>query len=236
MSGIKYNTYNAHDLLVEGQPEKPLRVAVLVSGSGSNLQALIDAVEGQQLPGVEIVLVISNKANAYGLQRALNHKIPAIYIPWKQRETAEARIAALLQLFQADLVVLAGWMRILSADLISQFPLCMINLHPALLPDNGENTYITSDGTTIPALRGLHVVKQAIDAGLKVTGSTVHYVIPEVDAGPVIDRAEIAITTEDTEDSLHEKLKEQEHKLIVEAVRKHAAQVVLTTSHEYAHE
>jgi phosphoribosylglycinamide formyltransferase 1 len=230
MSGIENNMHNVHNVASEEQPEKPLRVAALVSGSGSNLQALIDAIEGQQLPGVEIVLVISNKANAQGLQRALNHKIPAIYLPWKQREVAEARIAALLQLFQADLVVLAGWMRILSANLISQYPLRMINLHPALLPNHGEDTYITSDGTTIPALRGLHVVQQAIDAGLKVTGSTVHYVIPEVDAGPVIDRAEIEITTADTEESLHEKLKEQEHKLIVEAVRKHAAQAKLTTA------
>jgi phosphoribosylglycinamide formyltransferase-1 len=210
---------------------RPLRVAVLVSGSGSNLQALIDAIEGDQLPGVEIVLVISNKANAYGLQRALQHKLPAIYLPWKTREITESRIATLLQLFETDLVVLAGWMRILSAQLTSQYPLRIINLHPALLPDNGEDTYTTSDGTTIPALRGLHVVQQAIDTGLKITGSTVHYVIPAVDAGPVIERAEIPIQAEDTEASLHEKLKEQEHQLIVEAVRRHAARTKHTAAH-----
>ncbi len=196
-----------------------LRVAVLISGSGSNLQALIDAIDDQQLPGVEIVLVISNKADAYGLQRALRHKLPTAFIPWKQRAQAEPRIAALLQLFEADLIVLAGWMRILSADFIGQFPQRIINLHPALLPDDGGTTYTTSDGTTIPALRGLHATQQALDAGLKVTGSTVHYVIPEVDAGPVLCRAEVAIAPDDTEETLQKHLKEREHALIVEAVQ-----------------
>ncbi|GCF10420.1 phosphoribosylglycinamide formyltransferase [Dictyobacter arantiisoli] len=216
-SEVKQSQYNT-------AAKKPLRVAVLISGSGSNLQALIDAVEGQELPGVEIVLVISNKADAYGLQRALQHKLPAAYIPWKKsRAEAEARIAAMIQLFQADLIVLAGFMRILSAEFISQFPQRIINLHPALLPDDGGDTYTTSDGSTVPALRGLNVVEQALAAGHKVTGSTVHYVIPEVDAGPVIRRAEILIEASDTADSLHEKLKKQEHILIVEAVRQHNA-------------
>src|SRR5512146_2893468 len=100
----------------EQSPKEPFRIAVLISGSGSNLQALIDAIESQQLPGVEIVLVVSNQANAYGLQRALKHKIPAIFLPWKQRAEAEAKLAALLDLFQADLIVLAGWMRIFSPE------------------------------------------------------------------------------------------------------------------------
>jgi phosphoribosylglycinamide formyltransferase 1 len=207
-----------------GQAQRtPLRVAVLVSGSGSNLQAIIDAVESQQLPNVEIVLVISNKADAQGLQRALKHKLPAAYIPWKkQREASEERISALLQLFQADLIVLAGWMRIFSASFTAKFPQRIINLHPALLPNNGADTYTTSDGTIIPALRGLNVVEQALATGLKVTGSSVHYVIPTVDAGPVIGRAEISIEPGDTAETLHEKLKVQEHFLIIEAIRQHA--------------
>ncbi|GER87941.1 phosphoribosylglycinamide formyltransferase [Dictyobacter vulcani] len=219
MSGIEHGTNQSYS----GQrSDAPLRLAVLISGSGSNLQALIDAIENQQLPGVEIALVISNKAHAYGLQRALKHKLPVAYIPWKKREEAEEKIASLIQLFQADLVVLAGWMRILSANFTAQFPQRMINLHPALLPDDGRDTYTTSDGSIIPALRGLHVVEQALERGIKVTGSTVHYVIPEVDAGPVIGRAEITIEEGDTADSLHEKLKIQEHRLIVEAVRAHS--------------
>ena len=199
---------------------KLFRIAVLISGSGSNLQALIDAIESKQLPGVEIALVVSNNAHAHGLQRALKHNLPAIYLPWR-RTASEARLIALLQLFEIDLIVLAGWMRILSAAFLEQFPRRVINIHPALLPDDGiGSTYTTTDGTEIPVFRGLHAVQQALDAGIKITGSCVHYVTPEVDAGPVICREEVAIQDGDTEESLHERLKVVEHRLIVEAVRR----------------
>ena len=221
-----------------------LRLGVLISGSGSNLQALIDAIESQQLPGVEIALVVSNKADAYGLQRALTHRLPAIYLPWGQRNVgaqfiapesiapefiapkptmseSEIRLAALLRLFQVDLIVLAGWMRILSAAFLAQFHQRVINIHPALLPDDGTGkTYTTSDGTQIPVFRGLHAVQQALDAGVKITGSCVHFVTPEVDAGPVICRQEVAIEEGETEETLHERLKVVEHRLIVEAVKR----------------
>ena len=213
----------------EQKDTRPLRLVVLISGSGSNLQALIDAIENKQLTNVEIALVISNKADAYGLQRALKHRVPAIYVPWKQRAAAEARIAALIQLFQADLIVLAGFMRILSADFFSQATQPMINLHPSLLPADGTATiYTTSNGTVIPALRGLHVVQRAIDEHLPVTGCTVHYVIPAVDAGPVICRAEVPIVTDDTEETLQERIKQLEHKLVVEAVQKHQELAILS--------
>jgi phosphoribosylglycinamide formyltransferase 1 len=214
-----------------------LHLGVLISGSGSNLQALIDAVENQQLPGVEIALVVSNKADAYGLQRALKHKLPVIYLPWSNRPVgarfsafeftvskltmseSEYRLATLLQLFQVDLIVLAGWMRILSAAFLEQFPQRVINIHPALLPDKGAgNTYTTSNGTLIPVFRGLHSVQQALDADIKITGSCVHFVTPEVDAGPVICREEVAIEEGDTEETLHERLRVVEHRLIVRAV------------------
>ncbi len=199
----------------------PLRLGVLISGTGSNLQALIDAIESKKLANVEIALVVSNKANAYGLQRALTHNLPTVYLPWKERADSESQLAALLRLFRVDLVILAGWMRILSPAFIEQFPRRIINLHPALIPDEGTgDMYTTRDGTEIPVFRGLHVVKQALDAGIKVTGSTVHYVTPEVDAGPVICREEVAIREGDTEETLHERLKLVEHRLIVEAVRK----------------
>jgi phosphoribosylglycinamide formyltransferase-1 len=201
-----------------------MRLAVLVSGSGSNLQALIDAIEGEQLPGVEIAVVISNRADAYGLQRALAHKLPAIHLPWTKRSQqveAETKLGVLLALFQVDLIVLAGWMRIFSPAFIAQYPRRMINLHPSLLPGDGGETYTTSTGTLIPALRGLHVVERALQEGLKVTGSTVHYVVPEVDAGPVICQAEVPIEPGDTPEVLHERLKLLEHHLIVEAVREY---------------
>jgi phosphoribosylglycinamide formyltransferase-1 len=210
--------------------EVPGRIAVLISGSGSNLQALIDAIESRQLTDVEIAVVISNRADAYGIQRALQHHCPIAYIPWTkkaQQAEAEARILQLVRVFNVDLIVLAGWMRIFSTHFIAQFPHRIINLHPALLPDEGEETYTTKSGAVIPALRGLHVVQKAIDAGFPVTGSTVHYVIPAVDAGPVIARVEITILPGDTEDTLHERLKGREHALLVEAVRKCVSQIRL---------
>ena len=204
------------------QGDPCLRLGVLVSGSGSNLQALIDAIESKELPDVEIALVVSNKADASGLQRALRHKIPAIYLPWKQPLESEAKLTALLRLFQVDLIVLAGWMRILRADFLAQFSQRVINLHPALLPDDGTGTnFITSNGSAIPVFRGLHAVRQALDARVKVTGSTVHYVTAEVDAGPVTCREEVAIEAGDTEESLHERIKAVEHRLVVEAIRKY---------------
>jgi phosphoribosylglycinamide formyltransferase-1 len=200
----------------------------MVSGSGSNLQAVIDAIENKQLSGVEIAVVISNRADAHGFQRALKHQCPAVYVPWTkkaQQQDAEAKILHILQSFEVDLVILAGWMRIFSRDFIVQCPQPIINLHPALLPDNGAETYVTRDGTIVPALRGIHVVRQALEAHLPTTGSTIHYVIPEVDAGPVIARLEVPITQNDTEETLHERIKEQEHHLIVEAVRNYVKQV-----------
>src|SRR6266566_4046687 len=126
-------------------PSLPLRLGVLISGSGSNLQALIDAVENKQLPGVEIALVVSNNAHAYGVQRALKHNVPVIYLPWVrpagaqfivpqkgEMSESEVKLTALLQLFKVELIVLAGWMRILSTAFLEQFPRQVINLHPAL--------------------------------------------------------------------------------------------------------
>jgi phosphoribosylglycinamide formyltransferase-1 len=202
----------------------------MISGSGSNLQALIDAVESKQLTGIEIAVVISNRADAYGLQRALRHQCPTVYLPWTrkaQQQDAEAKILHILQTFEVDLVILAGWLRIFSPGFIEHFPSRIINLHPALLPDNGADTYITSDGASIPALRGIHAVRQAIEMNLKITGSTVHYVTSKVDAGPVLARVEISLAPDDTEETLHERLKEQEHRLIVEAVRDYVAKVKL---------
>lgn len=210
-------------------PGRKLRLGVLISGSGSNLQAIIDAIESGELPGVEIALVVSNNAGAFGIQRALKHRLPVIYLPWRKFPAGaalqemtpnEAQLAGLLSFFRVDLVVLAGWMRILSASFLDQFANRVINIHPALLPREGRGETCTlSSGETIPALRGLHVVKMALDAGLKITGSSVHYVIAEIDAGPVICQQEVPIEPGDTEESLHERLKEVEHRLIVEAIR-----------------
>ncbi|HEY1351194.1 MAG TPA: phosphoribosylglycinamide formyltransferase [Ktedonobacteraceae bacterium] len=210
-------------------PKHQLRLGVLISGSGSNLQALIDATEQGELPGVEIALVLSHSAGAYGIVRALKHGLPVTYLPWRRSSSAaalremtlsEQQLVGLLHWFHVDLVVLAGWMRILSAPFLEQFARRVINIHPALLPREGAGLTCTlSSGETIPALRGMHVVKMALDAGLTVTGSSVHYVTAVVDAGPVICQQEVPIEPEDTEELLHNRLKAVEHRLIVEAIR-----------------
>jgi len=210
-------------------PERKLRLGVLISGSGTNLQAIIDASASGELPGVEIALVISNVAQAAGIQRALNHKLPVIYLPWRKfpagaslREMTpnEAQIAGLLQLFRVDLVVLAGWMRIFSAPFLERLTNRVINIHPALLPREGVgDIYTLSSGEQIPVFRGMHAPQMALDAGISITGSSVHYVTPIVDAGPVICQQEVAIQPGDTTDTLQERLKLVEHKLIVAAIR-----------------
>ena len=225
---FEWKIINKQQKGAEDSPEEPrepgksrFRLGILISGSGSNLQALIDAIESKELPGVEIAIVVSNNIDAYGLERAHKHSLQSMYLPWKHREESEAKLATWLNLFHVDLIVLAGWMRILSANFLAQFPRRVINIHPALIPDDGTgSSYTTSDGTTIPVFRGLHAVRQALDAGVKVTGSCVHFVTPEVDAGPVICREEVVIQEGDTEESLHERLKVVEHRLIVQAVKK----------------
>lgn len=217
-----------HKSVQEHQNEK-LRLGVLISGSGSNLQAILDAIESGRLPDVEVALVICNVSGAGGIARALKHKVPVIYLPWRkfpahaalcEMTPNETKVAALLQLFDVDLVVLAGWMRILSPPFLERFAHRVINVHPALLPLQGAGeSYTLSNGSQIPVFRGMYAIKMALEAGVSVTGSSVHYVTPIVDAGPVICQQEVAIEPGDTEESLHERLKVVEHRLLVEAIR-----------------
>lgn len=207
------------------------QVAVLLSGSGSNLQALLDV---QDQLGVEVVLVASDRADAYGLQRALARGIAAAHVPLppaprgQARELARAvweqRLAAITAAFTPDLVLLAGFMRILSPAFLGLFPGRVINQHPALLPDDGGSTYTTSTGLTIPALRGAHVVAEAIERRLPVTGCSIHRVTPRVDDGPVLARAEVSVLPGDTPATLHERIKTEERRLVVEVVAALAAQ------------
>jgi phosphoribosylglycinamide formyltransferase 1 len=207
----------------------PLRIAVLVSGSGSNLQALIDARQAGELP-IEIALVVSDRPDAYGLQRALAHKIPALYLPLTRPRNADIRAAWELQLadlincFSPDLVIFSGFMRVLSAAFLARCVAPAINQHPALLPDGGGDTVTTTSGAAIPALRGAHVVAEALELGLPATGCSIHRATPTVDDGPVLARAEVAILPGDDQDSLHERIKAEERRLLVAVVRQLAAQ------------
>ncbi len=207
-------------------------IAVLLSGSGSNLQVLLDAQAAGTL-GAEVVFVGSDRADAYGLQRALGAGIAAAYVPLpatprgpareQARAAWEQRLAAITAAFTPDLVVLAGFMRILSAEFLRHFPGRVINQHPALLPADGGLTVTTSSGITIPALRGAHVVPEAIARSLPITGCTIHRVTPRVDDGPILAQAEVPILPDDSPDSLHERIKSAERQMIVEVVRELSA-------------
>ncbi len=202
-------------------------IAVLLSGAGSNLQALLDA-EAAGTLGAQVTLVVSERADAYGLQRALTRGLAVAHVPLPPaprgpardaaRAAWELRLAAVTAAFTPDLVVLAGFMRVLSPAFLNWFPGRVINQHPALLPADGGATYTTSAGLVIPALRGAHVVAEAVHLGLPVSGCTIHRVTPRVDDGPILARAEVPVLPDDTPASLHERIKVEEHRLIVEVV------------------
>ena len=182
---------------------KPLRVAVLVSGSGSNLQVLINAMQAGALP-IEIVGVISNREDAYAITRAKDAAIPVAvlsHVASGKRmgiKTFETHASAQLSAWQPDLIVLAGFMRVLSSAFIDNAPAPMINLHPALLP----------------AYKGLDTHQRAIQAGERHHGCSIHVVTAELDAGAVLTQALLEVNQKDTADSLQERVQKGEHQLL----------------------
>lgn len=183
----------------------PLSLGVLISGSGTNLQAIIDAIEHGELKAV-IQIVISNRADAYGLTRAQNHGLPTVVIPhqnFPSRETFEAEVIRELQAYGAELVVLAGFMRLLSPFFIRAFSQCIMNIHPALLP----------------AFPGTHAQRQALERGVRIAGATVHFVDEEVDHGPIIAQATVPVYPDDTEESLSARILAQEHRIYPQAIQ-----------------
>ena len=185
------------------QPAKPLRVAVLVSGSGSNLQVLINATQAGALP-IEIVGVISNREDAYAITRANDAAIPVAvlsHVASGKRmgiKTFETHASAQLSAWQPDLIVLAGFMRVLSSSFIDNAPAPMINLHPALLP----------------AYKGLDTHQRAIQAGERHHGCSIHVVTAELDAGAVLTQALLEVNQKDTADSLQARVQKGEHQLL----------------------
>ena len=190
------------------------RIVVLISGGGTNLQALIDAINAGVLEA-KICLVVSNRKAAYGLERAKNAKLETLCAPLKPyrdagktREEYDADLAAKLEAFKPDLIVQAGWMHILSPAFLEKFPRRVINLHPALPGEfDGANA--------IDRAWGAHK-----NAGLERTGAMIHWVIPKVDAGEVIISREIEFLENDTLDSFEARLHSVEHQLIVEGTRR----------------
>ncbi len=182
--------------------DKKLRLGVLASGRGTNLQAIIDSInEGKLL--AEIVIVISDNPKAMALERAKRANIPTAYVKPGKRSEFEREIIRILEENKVDLIVLAGFMRILSADFVSRFPLRIINIHPSLLP----------------SFPGLEAQRQALEYGVKITGCTVHFVNEIVDGGPIILQEAVPVYDDDTVESLSARILEKEHKILVEAIR-----------------
>lgn len=198
------------------------RLIILASGSGSNAQALLDATRVRDL-AAEVVAVVSDCPDAGALRRASLAGVAAVALPISdrrdagQRESYDRLLADVVASFTPDLVVLAGWMLILGPHFLDRFPGKIINVHPALLPDGGEEEVLTSEGR-LPALRGARAVRDALRLRLPVTGATVHHVTTDVDAGPVILCEEVPILPDDDETRLHARIKAVEHRLLPRAV------------------
>lgn len=180
------------------------RIVVMISGSGSNLQAIIDAIAGGHING-RIAAVLSNKAGVFGLERAEKAGIPQIVIDhtaFEDRESFDSAMIEAMDAYQPDLIVMAGFMRILSSRFIQHYQGRMLNIHPSLLP----------------AYKGLNTHQRAIEAGEKQHGCTVHFVTEELDGGPLAIQAPIDILRDDTPESLQQRVHGSEHKIYPLAV------------------
>ncbi len=190
------------------------RIAVLISGSGSNLQAILDAASAGRLPGVEVALVVSNRREAYGLRRAIRAGVPTVYFPLapyaaagRPRSDYDADLAAILRAFEVEWVVLAGWMHVLSNAFLQHFPYRVLNLHPAL-------------PGTFPGTQAIRRAYEAFRRGeIGHTGVMVHLVPDEgVDVGPVVLQEAVPILPEDRLEDLEARIHAVEHRLLVEAI------------------
>ena len=182
-----------------------LPIGVLISGSGTNLEAIIDAIESGKLDA-RIEIVVSNRADAYGLVRANNHGLATQVLDHKRFPSREAFDQAVVEILRGrgvELVVLAGFMRLLSPVLVKAFSNRIMNIHPALLP----------------SFPGLHVQKRALEHGVRFSGCTVHFVNEECDEGPIIIQAVVPVLQADTEESLAARILEQEHRIYPRAIQ-----------------
>jgi phosphoribosylglycinamide formyltransferase 1 len=181
------------------------RIGVLLSGRGSNFEALAEGVSAGRIPNAEIAIVISNQPDALGLKKAEARGIPARMIPSKglQREAYDRQVAAVLQEHKVDLICLAGYMRLLSPYFVATFPRKILNIHPSLLP----------------SFPGLEAQKQALEHGVKFAGCTVHFVDENLDAGPIVLQSVVPVLDTDDEASLSERILKEEHRIYSEAAR-----------------
>ena len=181
------------------------RIGVLLSGRGSNFEALADSVSAGRIPDSEIALVLSNREGAPGIDRAKSRGLATLVIPSKglEREAYDRQVVAALREANVDLICLAGYMRLLSPYFVAAFPQRILNIHPSLLP----------------SFPGLESQKQALEYGVKFAGCTVHFVDENLDAGPIIVQAVVPVEDADTEDTLSARILKQEHRIYCEAVK-----------------
>ena len=181
------------------------RIGVLLSGRGSNFEALADSVAAGRIPDAELAIVISNRENAPGIEKAQARQIPAQVIPSRglEREAYDKLVIAALEEKKVDLVCLAGYMRLLSPAFVAAYRGRILNIHPSLLP----------------AFPGLESQRQAIEHGAKFSGCTVHFVDENLDAGPIILQAAVPIRDDDTPETLSARVLKEEHRIYTEAVR-----------------
>ena len=181
------------------------RIAVLLSGRGSNFEALADSLAAGRIPDAEITIVVSNREGAPGIERAKARGLATRVLPSKglEREAFDRQVVAVLNEYATDLVCLAGYMRLLSPYFVKAFPNRILNIHPSLLP----------------SFPGLESQRQALEYGVKFAGCTVHFVDENLDAGPIILQAVVPVADTDTEDTLSEKILREEHRIYSEAVR-----------------
>jgi phosphoribosylglycinamide formyltransferase 1 len=187
-----------------------MKIGILISGRGSNMVALVDAVKSGEIPDSEVAVVISDKPDAPGLAKAAERGVETLVIERAGRKRAEhdAEIVAELKKRGVELVCLAGYMRLLSRDFIHAFENRIVNIHPSLLP----------------SFPGLDAQAQALEHGVKITGCTVHFVNEDLDAGPIILQRAVEVLDGDTVESLSQRILEQEHAAYIEAVRKLATE------------
>lgn len=192
------------------------RIAILISGSGTNLEAILQAVEEEKLPGVEPVLVVSNRREAYGIKRAVKHGVPAIYFPLapytkagRSRREYDVDLANIIRSFGVTWIVQAGWMHVFSSAFLDHFPSQVVNLHPAL-------------PGTFPGTHGIERAYEAYQKGeITHTGVMVHLVPDEgVDVGPVVVQEVVEINPDDSLDDLEERIHATEHRIFVQALQK----------------
>ena len=207
VSSIGKTKTNHQCHLSNGMKQK-ISLGVLVSGSGSNLQAIIDNIEKGLLDG-EIKVIISNNTDAYALVRAKKHNIPSVIIKnsdFENREDFDRKMIDVLKSLSVDLVVMAGFMRLLTPLFLNAFPMKIMNIHPAILP----------------AFPGIHAQKRAADYGVKFSGCTVHFADEGVDSGPIIIQAIVPAYDDDTEDTLAARILKEEHRIYPQAIQFYA--------------